>query len=174
MEVFSKGWHVLYVKSRHEKKIDCMLKENKLESFLPTITTLSQWSDRKKKIQKPLFPSYVFIYLNSRKDFYDALNVQGVFKYLRFGENYARVRNKEILWIKQFLKLEGISDVEVSNRILTAGQKMTINCGSLSGVHCEVVKVNKKSKVFVRIDSLRQNITAIVPANYLSSRRTGK
>ena len=165
-----KGWHVLYVKSRHEKKVDQLLKEENLDSYLPITTTLRQWSDRKKRIQKPLFPSYVFVNIMSKKDFHDVLSVKGVIKYVKIGNDYARVRNEEILRIKQFLKLEGITDVETNSSRLMTGDKMTINYGSLYGLNCEVIKVNNKSKVLIRIESLRQNITAIVPSIYLSPR----
>ena len=58
------GWYVLYVKSRHERKVDDLLKENQLESFLPLVKTVRKWSDRNKIIQMPLFPSYVFVKIN--------------------------------------------------------------------------------------------------------------
>ncbi len=162
------GWHVLYVKTQHEKKVDLLLKESALESFLPTITAIRQWSDRRKKIIQPLFPSYVFLHVNSKNDFYTALNVQGVFKYLRFGNEYAKVRNEEIRRIKQFLNLEGISDVETAGFTPKKGDKMIINYGPLSGLECLVIKTNNRNRIFVRIESLRQNITATIPVSYLS------
>lgn len=164
------GWHVLYVKSKHEKKVDFLLKDLELDSFLPTITTIRQWADRKKKVIKPLFPSYVFLNVHSKNEFHKALQVAGVFKYVRFGENFAKVRNDEIKRIKQLLNLEGISEVDSVTNIPFKGEKMSINYGSLIGLDCVVLKVNNRNKVFVRIESLKRNITAIVPPVYLSKR----
>lgn len=45
---YASGWHVMYVKSRWEKRVDESLKESSLESFVPLTRTLRQWSDRKK------------------------------------------------------------------------------------------------------------------------------
>ena len=44
-----KNWYVLYVRSRHEKKVHQLLQEKGIESSLPLIKTIRIWSDRKKK-----------------------------------------------------------------------------------------------------------------------------
>ncbi len=160
------GWYALYVKSRHEKKIDLLLKEKEIESFLPCVTTIRQWSDRKKKVRRPLFPSYVFVHIRSKKDFYEALTVKGVYTYLRFGKIYARVKNEEINRIKRLLNLKGLSDINSTTRIPKVGTRVIINHGALSGLECEILESNNNRKIIVRIDSLNQNITATVPLDY--------
>ncbi|WP_354304425.1 transcription termination/antitermination NusG family protein [Pedobacter sp. UYP1] len=55
------GWYVLYIKLRYERKVHDLLNEASLESFLPLIESERQWSDRKKSILKPLFPSHYSI-----------------------------------------------------------------------------------------------------------------
>lgn len=168
MYTFDIGWYVLYVKRQHENKIDKMLKESNLDTFLPTVKSIRQWADRKKKVERPLFPSYVFINIRSKKEFYKALRPKGVLKYVRFGEEYAKIKNDEINKMKTFLTLEGISEVETDSELPYKGQIMTINYGSLYGQKCEVIRLNNKDKILVRIESMRQNITAIIPSIYLS------
>ena len=53
----SKKWFAIYVKSRSEKKVFKQLVDIEIESFLPLITRIKQWSDRKKKVEEPLFTS---------------------------------------------------------------------------------------------------------------------
>ena len=48
-------WYALYVKSRSEKKVLSQLEDMGLEAFLPLVTRIKQWSDRKKKVEEPLF-----------------------------------------------------------------------------------------------------------------------
>ncbi len=164
------GWHVLYVKTKHEKKIDLLLKDLGIESFLPCVKQIVQWSDRKKKVQKPLFPSYIFINIKSKSEFHKPLKIDGVFKYLRCGEHFAKVRTQELYKIKQFLQLEGISEVVATGKIPCKGERMTINYGQLDGLECEVMKVNNKNKILVRIESLKRDITAVVPPSFLTKR----
>jgi transcription antitermination factor NusG len=101
-------------------------------------------------------------------EFTKSLNVKGVFGYLRFGSEYATIKEEEILKIKQFLKLEGISNVDSTSSLPVKGEIMRINTGALDGLTCKVLKINNRNKVFVRIESIRRNITAIVPPEYLS------
>ena len=54
-------WLVIYTKPRSEKKVSQRLKEMGIMIFCPTVTTVRQWSDRKKKVEVPLFNSYVFV-----------------------------------------------------------------------------------------------------------------
>jgi len=158
------GWHVLYVKSRWEKKVYESLKENSIESFLPQAKRIRQWSDRKKTILKPLFPSYVFVNLNSSLEFYKALSVNGTCAYIRFGKEYARVTNKEINKIKLLVGDENITDIEINAQLPEVGERKKIAYGPLSGLDCEIVKVNNHEKVIVRIESLQQNIVATIPS----------
>ncbi len=161
------GWHVLYVKSRWEKKVYESLKEIQLESFLPQVKTLRQWSDRKKIILQPLIPSYVFVNINFPKELYKPLSVNGVFSYIKFGKEYAKVTEKEIKQIKLLISDENISGIENQSNISPkVGEIRTITKGSLQGLECEVLKINNTSKIIVRIDSLQQNFIATIPSSY--------
>jgi len=53
-------WFALQTHSRHEKIVREELTKRKIEQFLPTVKRLSQWKDRKKLIEFPLFPGYCF------------------------------------------------------------------------------------------------------------------
>lgn len=162
------NWHVLYVKPRHERKVELLLKEKKIDTFLPLIMSLNVWSDRKKKVYSPLFPRYIFAEIKTRVDFHIALSTTGVVKYVKFGPDYAKVRSAEILQIKQLLNLEAVSEIEAVTNKPFKGQRMKINYGPLSGLDCEVVKVNKTTKILVRIESIRHCITACVPNSFLT------
>ena len=61
-------WHALYVRSRAEKKVLAQLEDMGIQAYLPLITHVKQWSDRKKKVEEPLFKSYVFVYSNVSYD----------------------------------------------------------------------------------------------------------
>ncbi|TXE07841.1 UpxY family transcription antiterminator [Gelidibacter salicanalis] len=167
-------WHVLYVKHQHEKKVEQLLQEKNIEVFLPLIKSIKVWSDRKKQIWTPLFPRYIFVHALSRKEFYHALSTEGVIKYLKFGNEYAVIRATEIFHIKALLNIENISEIKVENNLPSKGQKMRISYGPLNGLDCEVIKVNNKRKIIVRIESIRHYITAYLPSMYLSPQKFTK
>lgn len=165
---FKIGWHVLYVKSRWEKKVFESLKEKTLDAFLPQVKRIRQWSDRKKTILKPLFPSYVFVKINSSLEFYKALSINGACAYVRFGNEYARVKDEEINQIKFLIGDKNIEDIETNLELPKIGEVIKITYGPLNGLDCEIIKADNHNKIIVRIDSLHQNIVATIPSYVLS------
>lgn len=166
LKTFETGcWYVLYVRSRQERKIHDFLMENEIESFLPMIKSINQWSDRKKTIYKPLFPSYVFVKINSTKDFHRALTANGACDYIRFGSRYAKVNEREIGNVKLLLQSEEIFDVTTTNEIIERGEVKKINFGLLSGLECEILRINNQNKALVRLDSLHQTVIATIPVS---------
>ena len=95
----NKKWFAIYVKSRCEKKVNKQLEDIGVESFLPLITRVKQWSDRKKKVEEPLFRSYLFVHI-SDGDYYNVLNVNGVVKYICFERKAVEVPENQITAIK--------------------------------------------------------------------------
>src|SRR5262245_7609662 len=53
-------WYAIWTRSRHEQVVRTQLDEKGITAFLPTFVKLSRWKDRRKKIDVPLFPGYVF------------------------------------------------------------------------------------------------------------------
>lgn len=73
------GWYVVYVKSRHEFVVQDELVRKGFEVFLPSVRKSSQWKDRKKMIEYPLFPGYVFVNVLAYPGaFLDVLKTRGV------------------------------------------------------------------------------------------------
>ncbi len=54
-------WYALYVQVNHEKEVTNRLEQKELSCFLPLLETWSKRRDRRKKIQLPMFPGYVFV-----------------------------------------------------------------------------------------------------------------
>jgi transcription antitermination factor NusG len=54
-------WYALHTRARHEKAIERRLRDQGIDTFVPTTMEVHRWSDRKKKVEVPLFSCYVFI-----------------------------------------------------------------------------------------------------------------
>ena len=76
-EINTAPWNVLYTTPRAEKKVYNRLVEMDIETYLPLYKTIRQWSDRKKKVEVPLFNSYIFV-RSSEKQRFEILSVYGV------------------------------------------------------------------------------------------------
>jgi transcription antitermination factor NusG len=164
-ENYLNGWYVIYTRPKYEKKVQEELVSKEYISYLPLIKKTSIWSDRRKIIEVPLFPSYIFVYLNDIRIYYKLLQIKGVVNFIKFENKFAIVKDTEIETIK--LLITKSSGVELKPEIKT-GDKKRITSGIFSGYECEVSSYNGKNKVYVKIGSLQQTIVAEMDIIYLT------
>jgi len=55
------NWYVLYTKPKWEKRAAEQLSKFGINCYCPMIKKVQQWSDRKKKVEVPLFNHYLFV-----------------------------------------------------------------------------------------------------------------
>ena len=155
-----KQWHVIYTKSKWEKKVDDKLLQQGFDSWCPVEKKERYWTDRKKIIEVPLFRSYVFVKM-SKEDHTKVLSTIGVVNFLYFEKKPAIIRDVEINEIKKYLGLAtpntSIEIIHLTN--LSPQTKVAINQGLFMNRKGEVIKASKHN-VFVRLESL--NLVMIV------------
>ena len=159
-----KYWHALYVRSRAEKKVLWQLEENGFTAYLPLITQMKQWSDRKKNVEEPLFKSYVFVYSNER-EYIPILNVYGVIKFVTFERKAVIVPENQILAIKKFVNdfEKGEEYKMMNNEELKVGQKVRIINGPMKGLTGKLETIRNKRHLIVYIDVVGQCIPVHIP-----------
>jgi transcription antitermination factor NusG len=133
-------WYALYTEPRNEKKVTEKLKYLGIEVYCPLVTQIKQWSDRKKKVEVPLLPSYVFVKLEeTNRDV--VFQVSGVVRYLYWLGKPAIIRNEEIEQMQQWLLNTIVTSFEVTG--IELGTNYTIQSGPFSGLEGTVSKVDK-------------------------------
>nr|WP_262892850.1 UpxY family transcription antiterminator [Puia dinghuensis] len=150
------GWYLIYTKPRHEKKVEAKLADMAIQSLLPLTKRLRVWSDRKKYIDDPLFPSYVFVHLNGLHEYFTVSNAEGVVCFVRTGKDIARVSEITINNIK--LLTGNMQSLEVVDTNFQAGQRLVISQGPLAGLTGELVRFSNKQILVVRVELLKRSI----------------
>ena len=158
----AKHWYALYVKSRSEKKVLTQLEEQGFEAFLPLVTHVKQWSDRKKKVEEPLFKSYVFVH-STDKEHYPILNVYGVVKFVTFEHKAVVVPDNQILAIKRYIDDFQEEENNLKNTELKEGQTVRIIAGPLMGLTGRLKSVKNKKYLIVYIEAVGQYISVNIP-----------
>jgi len=158
-----KIWHVIYTRPRWEKKLRDLLSQKNIETFLPMYKTIRQWSDRKKKVELPLFSSYLFVKI-SQEQYFEVLNTPGSVKYVYFEGKAAVISDNQVESIKQLLDT-GVS-FEIVNHILPLGTKVTVTKGALQGLQGEIIEYKGSWRACIRIDQINRSILINVPAGY--------
>lgn len=158
-----KKWYAIYTRPRWEKKVHQLLVDKGIESYCPLNKVKRQWSDRVKKIDEPLFKSYVFVrVLEEEKTSVRMTN--GVVNFIYWLGKPAVITNKDIEIIQRFLG--DYEEVELEALELSPQDKVKVKLGVFTNEVAEVLKVGKK-KVEVRIESLRYKLVAWVEKNKL-------
>ena len=149
-----KKWFILYTKPNQEIKVADQLKEMNINSFCPTVTIVRNYSDRKKKIIKPLLPSYVFVNIEEAKR-NNVFSIFGIVRYMFWLGEPATVRESEIELMKQYLN--GVYQ-SFSLTKFTRGQLYKISEGLFSGKIGKVVET-QKNKIKLELQSLGVIVT---------------
>ncbi len=153
----NKKWFAIYVKSRNEKKVFKTLDDIGIESFLPLITRMKQWSDRRKKVEEPLFRSYLFVNI-PLSDYYKVLNVNGVVKFICFEKKPVEVPQNQIIAIKKYIDDTDLHDVNYENIDFKEGELVRIKSGQMKDLIGRFVKINGKHRVVIDIEAVGQSL----------------
>lgn len=140
------NWYVIYTKPKWEKKVADKLNEIGIESYCPVITEIKEWSDRKKKVETPLFNSYVFVQL-LESDRNSVFQIAGVVRYLFWLGKPAIVRDEEINIIKKSLASPNLSEVSVAS--IQVGDRITLESGAFSNQDAIVKEVSNTHYILV-------------------------
>ena len=158
-------WRVFYTRPRNEKKVADRLEARGVEVCLPMRSVLRQWSDRKKKVQEPLFPSYLFAHVDERQRL-DVLADEGVVKTVSFGGRVAVVRQEEIDILRSLQAFPERIEA-VTREAFPPGTGVMVTNGPLKGMRGSVSAVPKPLYLTVEIPSIHQAIRLQVPSDWV-------
>lgn len=158
-------WYAVYTKSRMEKRVHSLLLEKGIESFLPLQKTMKQWSDRKKKIEIPLFNGYVFVFLNYEKGYLSVLKTIGVVGFLKITTHPEAIREEQINLLKALYENNHI--FEIKNENFKEGKQVKVSYGALKNISGKIIDI-LPNKILVQLDILENNYKLLIPSEYLT------
>ncbi|MES2779027.1 MAG: UpxY family transcription antiterminator [Bacteroidota bacterium] len=161
-----KKWYAIYTNPRAEKKVTQLLSNKGFDAYLPLQTTLKQWSDRKKKVEEPLFKSYVFVHIFFEKEHIDVLNTSGVVKFIKIGKELSAIRPEIIKAIQ--LSLQHFDDLETSSENFQLHQKVEVIAGPLQGYKGVIAEQHGNRYFAIQIEQLGTHLLLKVPSQHLS------
>ncbi|HSP89001.1 MAG TPA: UpxY family transcription antiterminator [Ignavibacteriaceae bacterium] len=158
-DVNQRWWFALYTKPRSEFKAAEQIEGAGIKYYLPTITKLKQWSDRKKKITEPLLRGYIFIFGNEKERII-SLEQYSVVRCLTEAGRPAKIPEWQIENLKKMLSTN--SDVLVKEG-LVPGVRIRIKEGPFEGVIGTLQEIDKEKTLAVTIDLLNRSVVAYLP-----------
>ena len=139
-----KRWLVALVRISHEKKTSERLSKMGIENFLPVQQEVHQWSDRRKVVERVLLPMMIFVHVDMYEQ-KEVLTLGSISRYMVLrGESTPAVIPDEQMHRFKFMLDYSDEAINMSTSPLSP----------LSGLQGELVTVNGKSKVAVRLTML--------------------
>lgn len=152
IEIFP--WYVAYTRPRHEKYIGLQLEERGLSTFVPLYTSIRRWKDRRKRLELPLFPGYIFVQIALQSKL-DVLRLPGVVDFIRFQGKPVPVPSREI----ETLRLGLTTSAPMRpHPYLEAGRRVRICRGVLDGIEGIFVRRRGQSRVVLSVSLIQRSV----------------
>ena len=147
-------WLALYTRMHHEIKVRDRLTALGIQCFLPTQIVERQWSDRKKKVEKVLISMMIFVHVDAHEQ-RRVLQVPSVMRYmvLRGERQPTEIPRRQMEYFR-FMVDQSDTPVTFNTSDLQPGEKVRVIKGALKGLKGEMVTINGKSNIAIRIDML--------------------
>ena len=147
-------WYAAYTSANHEKRVAQQLMQRSVEHFLPTYESVRRWKDRRKHLQLPLFPGYVFVHF-ALQDRLRVLQVPGVAKLVGFGGLPTALPEGEMEALRAGLA-QGVR--AEPHPYVQVGRRVRVTNGALTGIEGRVVRRKNRSRFVISLDLIQRSL----------------
>lgn len=151
------SWYAVHVRSNYEKRVATELAAKGIESYVPAVVEKRNWTDRKKLIEAPLFPGYVFTRFDDAPASRTAvLRTAGAVRILGFGDSLEAVPDTEIEYLQQLLQ----ANVSIlTHPLLREGAWVRIRRGPLKDLEGLLVRVKSEARLVLSVKLLSRSVS---------------
>ena len=161
-------WYAIRTKSRHEKLVRDQLDKQGIEPLLPTVKRLSQWKDRKKEVEVPLFSGYCFVRF-SQQEKLPVQKVAGVVEIVGSGSRPEPIPEEEIDALRRLMTSVLPYD---PHPYLHEGMKVEVIRGPLQGIlkaelwPCTILlRKDKRHRLVIGVHLIQQAAAVEIDVN---------
>jgi len=155
------NWYAVTTRSRHEKVVAEQLWQRQIECFLPLREVLSKWKDRRRKVQFPLFPGYLFVRVPMARRRLDILKTPSVVRIVGFEGDPAPIPENEVEAVKRLVFSTLPFD---PYPYLNSGDRVEIVRGPLRGLQGVLIEKKGIHRFVLSVDLIQQAVSCQIDA----------
>ena len=149
-------WYAIHTRSQHEKSVSAQLQNQGITTFLPLVTELHRWSDRRKLVQLPLFSCYTFLHMPFVPELWaKVLRVGGVLSFVGVRGQGVPVPEKQVESIRTLL---AINAPYTLCPFLKVGQHVRVRGGVLDGIEGKLVSRNGDRTLVISVEPIQRSL----------------
>jgi transcription antitermination factor NusG len=153
-------WYAAYTSANHEKRVAEQLMQRSVEHFLPLYSSVRKWKDRRRKLDLPLYPGYVFVQMALR-DRLQVLQISGVAHLVGFGGIPTALPEGEIEMLRTTL---GSGVRAEPHPFLTVGRRVRMKCGPFEGRQGILLRRRGNLRLVLSLDLIKRSVVIDVEA----------
>lgn len=158
------NWYAVHIKSRHEFVSAKELIQKGIDTFLPSVLRLRQWKDRRKEIEFPLFPGYLFVNVSpATETYFSILKTRGVVSYVSLIPGHPTPINPDDINSLRLIVKSG-QEMDIYPH-LKEGKRVRIIRGPLQTAEGLLEKKESQHYFVINVDILGRSVSVKIYAD---------
>jgi len=150
------NWYAVQTRIRHEKAVRDRLSGHGITTFLPLVNEIHRWNDRKKKVEVPLFGSYLFVRLLAKPEEFSRVRcIAGVIHLLGCQGTATPIPEMQIAAVRTVL---ACSLPCYPYPFLKSGQRVRVRGGALDGLEGILVSRSGDNTVVMSVSAIQRSL----------------
>jgi len=153
-EFLNKHWYAVATNPRHEKFVACQMHGYEIECFLPLYKSLRRWKDRRKELELPLFPGYLFVHI-ALHDRLQVLRIPGVSQLIGANGKPSSLPTHEIEALRNGLAKGLYAE---AHSWLQVGRRVRVTRGPLAGAQGVLMRRKHNCRIVISVDVIMRSV----------------
>jgi transcription antitermination factor NusG len=156
-------WYAVQTRSRFEKVVEAEFQAKGINSYLPLLAEIHQWKDRKKRVEQPVFPGYVFArFVDDPWMQLRVLRTHGAVRILGGARSIEPIPDHQVENIRRVLLS---TEKCFAHPFLQEGSRVRVKRGPLKDVEGLLIRIKNRTRLVLSINLLSQSVATEIDIN---------
>ena len=151
------SWYAVHTLARHEKRVATQFEEKRVCTFLPLLHQIHRWTDRRVKVEVPMFSCYAFVRMvQTVEERLKVLRTPGVLGFVGSERQGTPIPDEQIESLKKAISKNVPC---LAHPFISAGKRVRICGGSLDGVEGILMLQGRDQKLVISVELLQRSVS---------------
>jgi len=150
-------WYAVHTRPQHEKSVVAHLQRQGITTFLPLVSEIHRWSDRRKVVHLPLFTCYAFLHMRLVPESWSkVMGVPGVIRFVGVRGQGVPIPDGQVQAVQTLLS-SGLS-YQICP-FLQVGQWVRVRGGALDGVEGILIARSGDRTLVISVEPIQRSLS---------------